>query len=72
MWQNYHTSIHQTTSVLSRGALENLFEFESLAELKVWGWCKKLVKFKMSVKYEMKYIKLPQTYILARSTIDFD
>ena len=48
--------------ILPRGTLENIFKVESLAHLKVEGKYKKLVIVKTSVKYEMKYIKLPPNF----------
>lgn len=44
---------------LTRQASKNVFKIQSLAELKVDGKCKKLFIVKASVKYKVKYIKLP-------------
>lgn len=39
----------------ARGALENIFEIESLADLKVWWWGKNLLLVvTISVKHKMK------------------
>ena len=58
--------------IIDHEELQKMFEVNYLAHLKVGGWFKKLVIVKTSVKYEMKYTKLPPNFHFTRSSTDFD
>ena len=53
-----HKAKFITFYIWPRGTSENIFKDKSLAHLKVGGKCKKLVIVKLSLKQNVKYLKL--------------